>query len=89
MVDPSLDFAAKIIMESDLSDIRYLYSFGEYISSDEIETAKFLNTMPQEEIDKMASTYTEGYRIGFITTGKDISKKKTVNIRYSSDLKEW
>lgn len=83
MVDPSLDFAAKIIMESDLSDIRYLYSFGEYISSDEIETAKFLNTMPQEEIDKMASTYTEGYRIGFITTGKDISKKKTVNIRYS------
>ena len=64
MVDPSLDFAVKIIMESDLSDLRYLYSFGEYISSNEIETAKFLNTMPQAEIDRMASTYTEGYRIG-------------------------
>lgn len=83
MVDPSLDFAVKIIMESDLRDLRYLYSFGEYISSNEIETAKFLNTLPQAEIDRMASTYTEGYRIGFVTTGKDIAKKKTVNIRYS------
>ena len=30
----------------------------------------------------MADTYTEGYRIGFIKTGKDISKKKVVNIVY-------
>ena len=29
-VDPSLDFAVRIIMESDLSDLRYLYRFGEY-----------------------------------------------------------
>ena len=83
MVDPSLDFATKIIMNSDLDDLRYLYSYGEYVSSNELETAKFLNTLSQAEIDRMASTYTEGYRIGFITTGKDISKKKTVNIRYS------
>ena len=27
--------------------------------------------------------YTEGYRIGFINTGKDLSKKSTVNIRYT------
>ena len=31
----------------------------------------------------MADVYTEGYRIGFINTGKDLSKKKVVNIRYS------
>ena len=30
----------------------------------------------------MARTFTEGYRIGFVNTGKDLSKKKTVNIRY-------
>ena len=30
----------------------------------------------------MADTFTEGYRIGFELTGKDLSKKKTVNIRY-------
>ena len=40
------------------------------------EVAEFLNSLSQEEIDKMASTYTEGYRIGFITGRKDITKRK-------------
>ena len=30
----------------------------------------------------MADTYTEGYRIGFETTGKDLSKKTTAQVRY-------
>ena len=82
-VDPELDFAADIIMNSDLSDLRYLYRYGEFVSENETGVAEFLNSLSQEEIDKMASTYTEGYRIGFITGRKDITKKKTVNIRYS------
>ena len=41
-----------------------------------------MNTFSQEEIDKMARTYTEGYRMAFVNTGKDLSVKKTVNIRY-------
>ncbi|SDF43564.1 Leucyl aminopeptidase (aminopeptidase T) [Marvinbryantia formatexigens] len=81
-VDPSLDFAVRIITESDLTDMRYLYRYGEYVSENELRTAAFLNSLPQEEIDRMASVYTEGYRIGFILGKKDLSKKKTVNIRY-------
>ncbi|MDO4523636.1 MAG: aminopeptidase, partial [Eubacteriales bacterium] len=81
-VDPALDFATKLIMEEDLTDIRYLYKFGEYISSGVVQTAEFLNRLPQEQIDKLASVYTEGYRIGFVLGNKDLSKKKTVNIRY-------
>lgn len=30
----------------------------------------------------MARTFTEGYRLGFEAAGIDLSKKKTVNIRY-------
>lgn len=82
-LDPSLSFATDIIMEADLSDLRYLYRFGEYISDNERKTAEFLNTLSQEEIDSMASTYTEGYRIGFVKAGKDLSIKQTVNIRYT------
>ncbi len=82
-VDPELDFATKIIMESDLSDLRYLYKYGEYVSENEIGAAGFLNSLSQEEIDAMAKTYTEGYRIGFIMGRKDITKKKSVNIRYN------
>ena len=82
-LDPLLSFATDIIMESDLNDIRYLYYFGEYISENEIRTAKFLNTLSQEEIDKMAATYTEGFREGVVHAGIDLSKKKNVNIRYN------
>lgn len=81
-VDPELDFAAGIIMESDLNDLRYLYLYGEYISENEMKAAEFLNSIPQEQIEAMAKTYTEGYRIGFINGRKDLSKKETVNIRY-------
>src|SRR5699024_2902112 len=81
-VDPSLDFAVKIICESDLTDLRYLYKYGEYISENELSMASFLNTLPEEEIQAMARTYIEGYRIGFIQGRKDITKKKTVNIRF-------
>ena len=82
-IDPSLDFATKIIMESDLSDLRYLYKYGEYVSENELKTAAYLNQLSEEEIAAMADTYTEGYRIGFVIGGKDITKKKTVNIRYN------
>ncbi len=82
LVDADRDFARRIIMESDLEDLRYLYYFGEYITENELETAKHLNAMPEDKIRLMADTYTEGYRIGFEVTNKDISIKKTVNIRY-------
>ena len=41
-----------------------------------------MNRLPQETIDKMADTYTEGYRKGFEVMGRDLSKKKTVAIHY-------
>lgn len=81
-INPESSFARDIIMEHDLSDLRYLYRFGEYITENEIETAKHLLSLPDETIKLMADTFTEGYRIGFEVTNKDISKKKTVNIRY-------
>lgn len=81
-VNPENDFAVKIICESDLSDIRYLYAYGEYISPETEKMAVYLNTLPQERIQLIADTYTEGYRIGFVKGNKDLSKKETVDIRY-------
>lgn len=81
-LDPALSFAQDIIMESDLSDLSYLYRFGEYVSDTELKVAAFLNSLPQETIDRMADTYTEGYRKGFEVMGRDLSKKKTVVMEY-------
>ena len=55
-LDPSLDFAKSIIMDSDLTDLRYLYRFGEYISDSELKIAAFLNSLPEETVRKMADT---------------------------------
>lgn len=82
-LDPALSFATDIITKSDLTDLRYLYYYGEYITDTELETARFLNTLDEQTIEKIAAAYTEGYRIGFINGNKDLSKKKVVNIRYS------
>ena len=82
-IDPAYSFAADIIENADLENDRYLYRFGEYITENELGTARHLRTLPEETLRKMADVYTEGYRIGFINTGKDLSKKSVVNIRYS------
>ena len=82
LLDANWDFARRIIMKSDLTDLRYLYYFGEYVTENELKTAAHLNEMSADKIKLMADTYTEGYRIGFEVTNKDISIKETVAIRY-------
>ena len=82
-IDPEDNFAADLIINSDFNDVRYLYYYGEYVSENEKRTAMHLNELPLETIQKMADVYTEGYRIGFVNTGKNLSKKATVNIRYT------
>ena len=82
MVDPDLDFFTRIIMEKDLNDLTYLYRYGAYITKDELGIASYLNQMEESKIQAMADTYTEGYRIGFVLGGKDLSIKDTVCVEY-------
>lgn len=82
LVDSEEDFLYQIVMDSDLDDLRYLYQYGQHIGKNETGIATFLNGMTDEEIQAMADTYTEGYRIGFAATGKDLSKKTTAQVRY-------
>ena len=82
MLIPDDNFAIRLIKTADLSDEKYLFAYGEYVSDNELETARFLASLPEETIRTMADTYTEGFRKGFEVTNKDLSKKKTVEIRY-------
>lgn len=81
-VDPSCDWLVKHVMEGDFQNPGYLYYTGEYVSENERKVFAFLLGLPEEQVEAMARTYTEGYRIGFVNGRKDMSKKKTVNIRY-------
>lgn len=75
-LDPELNFATKIVMESDLSNPDILYQYGEYISKNEIDMLKFLNKLPREEITAMAKTYVDGFHEGFIVNNIDMSQKE-------------
>ena len=81
-INPEENFETEIVMGADLTDPSYLYRYGAYIGANELVMAEFLNRLPEEKIQAMADTYTEGYRIGFEVTGKDIGKKKVVQVRY-------
>lgn len=81
-LDPGLSCARDLIMNEDLTDLRYLYYFGEYITPSEERMASFLNSLPEEEVEKAARTWTEGYRMGFVAEHKNLAAKRTVNLRY-------
>ncbi len=83
MYDARLDRYVQLIEQADLSDLRYLYGYGEAISTNEIRTAQYMNQLSQEEIDRLAFVYTDGYREGFEIAGIDLSKKKYVNLHYA------
>lgn len=80
--DSSYGFAYDIIMNADLSNTKYLYYYGEYITENEKKIAAYLAKFPEEEVQAMADTYTEGYIRGFVTMGADLSVKSTVLLRY-------
>lgn len=75
-----------IVMNSDFHKTDYLYRYGEYITDNEVRLAFYLQSLPEEDLAAMAATYTEGYRKGFEIAGIDLSKKKTVQIRYHIGL---
>lgn len=83
MLLPADNYYTGLLMHSDLTDPRMIYQYGLPVGENEIRTAQYLNTLSEEEIQAMADTFTEGYRIGFEITGKDIHRKKTVSLHYA------
>ncbi len=82
MLNPEMSFIKDIIMNENLEDLRYLYFFGEYVTENEINIAKYLNSLSQDKIDSIARTFTQGIIKGYKVYNMDMSCKKTVNIRY-------
>lgn len=76
------DLNRTILMESDLSNSDFLYKYGQHISDNEQKIFEFLKNMSQEELQSMADTYTEGFRLGFIACNKPLEKKNLVEVMY-------
>lgn len=81
-VDTAHDFAVRIVMDSDLNNVSYLYKYGEFITPETERLSQYLAGLSEERIQLVADTYTEGYRIGFEKASKPLYKKKTVDVVY-------
>ncbi len=69
-----------ITLEADLSDLRYLYDYGVYITDHEIQTAAFLRGYAKDKLEKLADTIVKAYVDGFRRENKDISLRHNVRI---------
>ncbi len=63
--------------------IRKMYLSGEYVTENEILLARMLCNLPDDELYALADTFTGGYFKGFEVSGKDLSIKDTVDIRFN------
>lgn len=77
---PKYEVFRKIIMNENLNDFRYLFKFGEYVDKNSLATAKYLASLSDEVIDKMAFTLTNGFAKGFNLAKKNLSNKKYVRL---------
>ncbi len=72
-----------IVLKADLTDIRYLYQYGRFITENEIKTAEFLMDFSQQKIDVLAEAITQAFFRGYELAGKDISSKNGIGIYFN------
>lgn len=82
--DPKFQCYSDILMTSDLKDLRYLFHYGLYVGENEIETAQYLLTLPEEKIQLMADTFTDAFYKGYLNGNKEIplSEKNSIHLAY-------
>ncbi|MHA2298750.1 MAG: aminopeptidase [Candidatus Hodarchaeales archaeon] len=84
--DTGYKFFTGIIENANLTDLRYLFRTGHYISDNEMRIARFLLKYPEEKIKVLARAVVKAYLKGFEINNKDITKKSTVGLYYKIGL---
>ncbi|MEF2782879.1 MAG: aminopeptidase [Clostridium sp.] len=74
------NFATKFLEKQDLSDLRYLFSYGINISETEIEFAKLIQSFDQNQIHDLAAQMTYGYLKGFERHNKKMGNRDQARI---------
>ncbi|HPT71008.1 MAG TPA: aminopeptidase [Candidatus Cloacimonadota bacterium] len=77
------DFYKNIAETSDLSDLRYLYRYGVYITENEIKMAKFMASYPAEKLENLAKVIVQAFVDGFVGGNRNLASKKTVTLMMS------
>jgi len=79
---PEFKVYSQQVINMDLTDQRYIFRYGMYVSYNEIELMKYFATCSHKQLQNMANTYTEAFYRGFIKKSIDLNTKSTVNVGY-------
>ncbi len=71
-----------IVECGNLSDLRYLFRYGNYITDSEIKTAKYLLGYPETKLRKLSNQISKAYLNGFVKGRKDLSRKSTTAVHF-------
>ena len=81
--DKDFRYFKDIVENTELSDLRYLFKYGHFITDNEIRTARYLLNYSEGKLKKLSNQITKAYINGFLREKKDISKKSTVKIFFN------
>lgn len=73
-------YYTKLCKNIDLSDLRYLFRYGVYISKHEIAYAEVLSSFPQAKIEQLAKKMVDCYLKGFQIDNKVITDRTNARI---------
>ncbi len=73
---PDNTFHKDVVVSADLSDLRYLYRYGMYLSEHDFAMARFMNSYPEKELEALAAYIVKAFIDGFIRGHKDYTIKK-------------
>ncbi len=77
---------SSIVTNADLTKTNYLYAYGVPISDNELRLASYINSLSDDDIDNIASTYVGGFVKGYEAMGKDLSSKSIVKVEFPIGL---
>lgn len=86
---PDYTRCADIVMNADYSDIRYLYSFGNYLAPRDIQMAQFISQYPEDELISLAQYIVQSYLDGFERGGKDHRIKTYASLMFPLGMERF
>lgn len=74
------DYYKQVVMNADLSDMRYLYRYGIHLSQHDFAIAEFLSAYPDEELNFLAKYIVQSWVDGFVRAKKDYRIKSYATV---------
>ncbi len=74
------DYYKQVVLNADLSDMRYLYRYGIHLSQHDFAIAEFLSKYPDDELNYLAKYIVQSWVDGFVRAKKDYRKKSYATV---------